>query len=198
VAITLPGHPAPSDAAPRLLDFGSDIVPPFGGALLRLSRLGSRFALDVQMPPMKAEPDGRIWVSRLIRGKSQRVVMEFPQPDLNVGAPGVPLVRSVVAGGSSLPLKGLTPYYPIREGQFMSVIHNGRRYMQKADAETIADASGNADVPITPILRTDLAINDVVEIAVPMIEGAIDGDELGWSLNAARHTGLAFSIVEAE
>lgn len=198
MAITLPALPGARSATPRLQDWGADLTPSLGGAMQRLNRLGSRHALDVEMPPMLAEPDGRIWVSRLKRGKTDRVLFEFPQLDLVIGSPGSPKVKTVTAGGTSVPLKGLTPGYAIREGQFFSIIHNGRRYLHSADAQAIADAVGDVTVTVTPMLRVSLSVDDVVEIAKPMIEGALAGDEFAWSIDVARTVGLAFSIVEAE
>lgn len=195
-AIEFPLLPYASDATPRLLDFGVTQTPAFGGASQRSERLGSRYALDVQMPAMEAEPDGRIWVSRLMRGLKDGVVFEWPQPDFNVMAPGTPFVKTATAGGTSLPLKGLTPYYPIREGQFFSIIHSSRRYLHAAATQVIADGSGDATVTLSVMLRTNVAVNDVVEIGRPMIEGRLVGDEVSWNLNAARHTGLAFTIEE--
>lgn len=197
-AVELPDHPYCRTASPRLLDWGADLIPPLGGAVQRISRLGSRYALDVEMPPMPAEPTGRIWVSRLKRGKTNRVVFPFPQLDINIGAPGTPLVKTAATGGTSFALKGLTPYYAIREGQFFSVIHGGRRYLHSADAQVIADAAGDATLTITPMLRTAVSVDDVVEIAVPIMEGYIEGDDFGWNIDTARWIGLSFSVVEAE
>lgn len=198
MAIELPSHPGPQSAVPRLVDWGADLTPSLGGPVQRLSRLGSRHAIDVQMPPMKAEPDGRIWVSRLKRGKTERVVMEFPQLDLKIGSPGAPKVKTITAGGTSLPLKGLTPSYAVREGQFFSIIHNGRRYLHSADAQGIADAAGDLTLTVTPMLRVALSVDDVVEMAKPMIEGALSGDEVAWSIDIARVIGLGFTVTEVE
>lgn len=197
MAITLPFTPYARAATPRLLDWGSELTPGLGGASQRMSRLGSRHALDVEMPIMRAEPDGRIWVSRLKRGKTERVLFEFPQLDLVVGSPGSPKVKTASVGGTSLPLKGLTPGYAFREGQFLSIVHGGRRYLHSAEAG-MADAAGDLTLTVTPMLRVALSVDDVVEIAKPMIEGALSGDEVAWSIDVTRTIGLAFTITETE
>lgn len=50
---------------------------------------------------------------------------------------------------------------------------------------------------ITPALRTAITAGDVVELAVPMIEGYPVGDATAWDVNEAAHYGLQFTIVEA-
>lgn len=198
MAIALPDWPAPTTASPRLLDFGADLVPPLGGAVQRISRLGSRYAIEVEMPPMKSAELGLQWVARLQRGKAGRAVLEFPQPSLTIAAPGAPTVRANTAGGVSLPLTGLTPGFAFVEGQYLSIIHGGRRYLHMITAAVVAAAGGTADVAIFPMLRTNLTAGDVAEINPPRIEGYIEGDELAWVLAVQHYTALSFRITEAE
>lgn len=185
-------------AAPRLLDWGSELVPSLGGVTQRLNRLGSRHAIDVSLPPMRIEPDGRLWVSRLKRGKSEGVKFAFPQVDFDPGAPGTPLIKTAVSGGTSFTIKGLTASYAIKEGQWLSVIHSGRSYLHSVDTQVIADASGDATVTVTPMLRSALSANDVVNFAKPIIEGSLSGNEVAWTLEMARTVGLQFTITEIE
>jgi hypothetical protein len=198
MAIALPTDIQPAAASARLIDFGADMVPALGGAVQRVTRLGSRGALDVQLPPMKAEPDGRIWVSRLKRGKTERVLLPFPQLDLVIGNPGAPIVNGAVAGGTSLPFHGATGGYVFREGQFVSIIQGGRRYLHSIDAQAAASGSGIGVLAITPMLRVPLSDGASIEVNPPMIEGYIAGDEVSWSIDVARTIGLSFTIIEAE
>jgi hypothetical protein len=183
-------------ATPRLLDWGSELVPSLGGVTQRLNRLGSRHAIDVVLPPMRIEPDGRLWISRLKRGKTEGVQFAFPQVEFDVSSPGTPLVKTAVSGGTSVALKGLTPRYAIKEGQWFSVIHSGRSYLHSSDAQVIVDASGDATVTVTPMLRTALSVNDVVNLGKPIIEGSLSGDEVAWTLEMARTVGLQFTVSE--
>lgn len=196
MAVTLPTTPSPSSAAPRLLDWGSDLVPALGGPTQRLSRLGSRFAVDYEMPPMEYET-AMAWIQRLLRGKTERVLIEFFQPGFDPGNPGSPKVATAASGGTSLALKDLSSSYRLKEGQFVSIIHGGRRYLHSVNADVTA-SGGTATVGITPMLRTAISVNDVVEIATPMIEGTLSGDETSWTVNAAHHVGLSFTVTEAE
>ena len=171
-------------------------MPVLGGPMQRVDRTGSRGSLDVVLPPMRYV-DGMPWCQRLKRGKKERVVMPFPQPGLVIGNPGAPVVNGAVAGGTSLPIRGLTSGYQIREGQYFSIVHGGRRYLYSADAAATASGAGTATLTISPMLRTALGDGDTIEIAAPMIEGILAGDETSWNVNTAFHVGLAFTVVEA-
>jgi hypothetical protein len=108
------------------------------------------------------------------------------------------LVRDAVIGGTTIPIKGLTSGYQIREGQFISVIHAGRRYVYMATADVTANEGYGLDVPIFPLLRTPLSINDVVEVARPMIEGFVSpGEELSWQFAVDRLVSFSFTVSES-
>src|SRR6476660_9507736 len=152
MAVTLPTTPSPNNAEPRLRDWGADQVPSLGGPAQRLSRLGNRFAVDYEMPPMEYAT-AMAWIQRLLRGKTERVLIEFFQPGFDPGNPGSPKVATAAAGGTSIALKDLSSSYRIKEGQFLTVSHGGRRYLHSSNADVTA-SGGTAIVSITPMLRT--------------------------------------------
>ncbi|GLT01810.1 MAG: hypothetical protein AB7E60_15245 [Sphingobium sp.] len=199
MAITLPADPAPNGATPFLRDFGGVLTPSLGGPELRINRVGTRFGLRVTMPPLLSDEAGRLFVARLLQARFDRLLMEWPLLDFDPGTPGAPLISAAVSGGSVIGIKGLAAGYQVREGQFFSIVHGGRRYMHMFTAAATASGAGViAAATIFPMLRSNLAVNDVLEIAKPMIEGnVLPGDELSWELDVARLVGLAFSVVEA-
>lgn len=199
-AVTLPASPAPNSADPRFLLWGSDQKGSLGAATTHIDRLGSRFAIDVKMPPMKSEPDGRLWVAALIEAKEGgSALMKFHQLGLVIGAPGAPVVNGATAATLvTVPMRGLTAGYTVRRGQFFSVIQGGRRYLYMSRADTVASGGGVANVPVSPMIRAALADGATIELAVPMIEGHLLGEDQPWNLNSAHHTGLTFSIEENE
>lgn len=196
--IILPPHPLPTSATPRPLDFGAWQTPTGGGAAQRLERNGSRFAIDIVTPNLKPEPDSRIWVSRLVQGVAGTVLYAFPQPGLRIGAPGSPVIDGAGQAGMAPLLRGFTPRYSVREGQFFSLVTGGQRFLYMATAGVMADASGHAAVPVWPPLRRSPADGDVCEFARPMIEGALSGNEKGWTLVRARTQGLQLTVAEIE
>ncbi|WP_242140875.1 hypothetical protein [Sphingomonas sp. TREG-RG-20F-R18-01] len=197
MSILLPSLPGMrAGAKMRLLDWGGTLTPPLGGASQRLDRLGSRHALDVPLPSMKMEPTGRIWLSRLKRAKSLGALYPVPLEGFNPGAPGAPIIAAANQAGTTLQLAGFSANYPFSEGQWFSIIHLGRRYLHSIDADGIAANDGTAVVSITPMLRIIPTVGDVCEFAVPMIEGAIAGNSVEWSLRLEPWVDINFSITE--
>lgn len=195
-SILLPSSPGPRSAKPSLVSFGTLLVPFLGGPSQRINRLGTRWALMVSMAPMLTEPLGRQWVSALAQASENGAIMAVPQ-DIDVGSPGVPRVSAAVGSGMALPLKGMTAGYQLKEGQFLSIIHGGRRYLHMVTAALTIGAGGTGTAAIYPMLRTALSNNDVVEIAEPMIEGWIDG-AFDWSILQSPMVQLPdFTITEA-
>lgn len=184
-----------SEATPRLLDWGSTLTPSLGGVTQRLNRVGSRFALMVTTPACHIERDGRRWAADMQLAKQQGGRLEFPQVDFAVGSPGTPLAGAV-AGGMTLPITGGTAHYEVRKGQFLNIVRGGRTYLYCAAAQAILDDAGAGSVPLTCMLRTQLTGGETVELAKPVIEGWIEGDEMSWTLQVIRTTGFEFAIVE--
>jgi hypothetical protein len=186
-------------ARPRYRDFGGVLTPPLGGAQQRINRLGNRYALVLELAPIPEEPDGRLATALLQRAKVEGASYPWPQPGLAVGAPGAPEVDGAVAGGTSVPFRGLTANYAIRRGQYFNFIHDGVRYLHHAVAQAIADASGDATVTIHPELRVSLSDGDEIVLAKPLIEGLLEGGDLEWDVMTEPFTGLdSFVIMEAE
>jgi len=123
--------------------------------------------------------------------------MEWPQADFDAGTPGAARVAAAVISGTAVPLKGMTAGYQAREGQFLSFVHAGRRYVHIFAADGTVAADGTLDAAVWPMLRTNLSNNDVVEIAPPMIEGLVSpGDELSWQISVDRLASFSFTLSE--
>lgn len=197
-AIALPTCPMPIEATPFLRDFGGDLVPFMGGPEQRINRIGTRWGVRYTMPEMEGE-EARQFVARLTRGKQQRVLMPWPVTDFDPGSPGTPLIHTAAAGGSAIVLKGMTVGYVVREGQFFSIVHNARRYIHMSTGDATVSALGTVPVSIFPPLRSAVAVNDVVEIEAPMIEGNVmPGEEWGWTVDLIGEVGLSFTLAEGK
>jgi len=196
--IDLPTTRAPQGATPFLRDFGGVLTPFLGGAEQRINRVGTRFGIRVSMPPLRSATDGMLFVARLNQAKLDRLLMRWPLNGFAPGSPGAPKVSAATSGGSVLPIKTLAAAYAVKEGQFFSIVHGGRRYVHMFAAAATADGSGNLSALIFPMLRSALAVNDVIEIAQPMIEGhVLPGHELNWQMSIDRFLSLSFSVAEA-
>ncbi|MFX4084469.1 hypothetical protein ACKU27_05125 [Sphingobium yanoikuyae] len=195
--IALPTCPYPNDYQVLLRSWSTVLTPFLGGPEQIINRLGTRFGLRLTMPAMEAG-EGMIYLSRLLQGKTQTVILPWPLLDFDPGTPGAPLVSATVTSGSTIPIKGLTPGYTVKEGQFFSLIHAGKRYIYMFTADVVANASGVLSASIFPMLRTQLSTNDVLELAQPMIEGnVLPGEELNWQIGLDNAREISYSIMEA-
>ncbi|MAM40649.1 MAG: hypothetical protein CL949_19590 [Erythrobacter sp.] len=200
--ILLPEKPGTRVDAPRLLDFGGFLTPSGGGQMQRLNRKGNRYAVAVTMPPMR-EAAARIFVNRLIRGKSEGVRMAWPLDGFRPGSPNIDASTAIVVDGAgqagmSLSVQNVTPQYAFREGQPISLEISGQHFFDFVSAPVIADASGRATVPLTLELRAPPPSGSILHVAKPMIEGFIVGSEIAWEQAVSGfRDNIQFDIQEA-
>lgn len=180
----------------RPLRFGGVMGSPVGGAILKLNRMGDRFAMDVETAPMRVEPEGRRWIAALWEADRLGGILPVAQLGFNVMSPGTPVVATATAAGRLIPVVGLEPFYPVRVGQWLNYIVGGRRYLEQATAQVIADAAGAAIIPIQNLLRVPLTAGATIDLAKPCIEGILQGD-LPIDLPVEQITSFKFSILEA-
>jgi hypothetical protein len=196
MSVLLPTSPQPAKLTRRPVSYGNDLTPPLGGDVQRLVRLGDRWAMDAEMPAM-TEADADLWEAALLLGLSDSVVLNIPLPKAGVGSPGAPLVNGAGQAGLTLAVKGLAASYPIKVGQWLSLVVSGRRYLHRATAAVAATSGGLATVSIWPMLRVSPANGDTVEIAQPKIEGLIPRDQISAMLDLGHiATGLKFTLTE--
>lgn len=195
--IDLPEWPGPRSVSARVLDFGGFLEPSSGAQVQRINRPGSRYAVTVNMPPLENRKDGRVWVNRLIKGQQEGARLEYPLLDFYPGTPGNFVVDGAGQSGKSLNIKGGTPNYAFHEGQPFSLEIEGQHYLDFVAATAFADASGEATITLTQMLRAEPADGNALHISKPMIEGFIMGDQISWDIALERMIGLSFEIHEA-
>ena len=130
-----------------------------------------------------------------------RARIEWPLGDFKPGLPGAPVLSETGQQGTSISISGLTPFYPIRDGQFFSIeTEDGKHfiYQQANEADVVADADGTAVIEIWPPLRRRTAAGDVCHFAKPMIEGYVSGDDHRWTMAVSHNCGFSFTIKEDE
>jgi len=196
-AVALPSCPLPNEARPFLVDAGGFLTPFLGGPVQRINRLGMRFGVRFVMPELEGQ-EARSYIVKLLRGRTDRVVIDWPQTIYSDDDPGSPSIQVGVSGGTAIQVKGLTPGYEFAEGQPFSVIHASRRYVYMTTSTATAGIGGVAVLAIWPPLRTPLSADDVLEVATPKIEGNVSpGDEMAWQQAIDLTTAIEFSVVEA-
>lgn len=172
-SIDFTGLPIAS-AVPTPFSFSRWRRPGLGGAITYQGRLGDRWSFTFRTPLMPIEPDWRRWSALFDDAERLGGVFDIPQPEFSVGAPGTVLVDADTASGRTVPLKGLTPSYAIKAGQWISFVSDGYRYADRVVEQVIADSTGDATVRIRNLLRAPLSEDDVVELGSPKIEGAVE------------------------
>lgn len=146
--------------------------PASGGPALPSDRTGDHWALEFDPGPMMAEC-GLSFVADLVRGRGERIAVRIPQPGIDTGAVGLPVVDGDGQSGATFALAGFESNYEVRKGLFLSVVTGGQRYAYMVTGSRITDADGKADVPVWPMMRVPHEDGDVVEIAEPWIEGLL-------------------------
>lgn len=197
-SIMLPDKPGLSGAKIRLLDWGGRLIPWGGGVTQNLLRLGTRSGVEYKLPRMRSDPEGRLWGMKLREAKLSGVIVPFIQDGFDVGTPGEPVVDGDGQSGSILTVRGGTPNYGYRYGQAFSMIHEGRRYLHFVQATTLADSTGKATLPIFPMLRVIPDDGDVLEVAKPMIEGSLTGNEVAWDIGLEPYADLGTIRIDED
>lgn len=196
-AIELPTRPGIRRAKPALLDWGGRLVPILGGPVQNLNRLGTRWALEFTLPPVRNEPDGREWVGKLAEAKTSGAIARFVQDGFSAGSPGTPVVAGGGQTGMTLAIAAGTPNYTYRYGQFLSVWRD-RWYLYMVRGLTRLDASGAGALPIYPMLRKIHSDGDQLEVAVPRIQGSLTGDERAWEVTEEPYLDLGSIRIEED
>lgn len=190
----LPTLPGAMSFTPRLVTSRSENNPAFGTPDQRFSRMGSRYEFVVSLEPM-TEEQAMDWVD--LDTEDDTCLLRVPEIEFDTGAPGAPLVDGASPTGTTLPVKGLTPFYPVRKGQWLSIVTDGTRYLYRAAAEAVANVDGEASVLLLTMLRVPHDDGDVIELADPMIEGFVTLGEDAWRIQGDdRLIWLTFTIKE--
>lgn len=198
--ITLPYSPF-IKATPRFVHFATKHQPILGGEEQQINRPGSRFALEIELPPRLYAAIGSAgamqWISKLNQAMTDEALFQFPQPGLTIPNPGVPRVNGAGQGGMLLNADGFAANWAWRDGQFFNIITGGNRYLHHWRADGAASAGGvAAAMPIFPMLRVSPDDNALIDAATPMIQGKIEGDTNEWTVDRMRRVGISFMIVE--
>lgn len=197
--ITLPDCPPIRDGAPRYVYFGLDQVPVLGGSQSRISRLGDRWAIDVETYSARYADIGKAYLAKLIAGLREPVSLAFPEPGLERRSYGAaPVVNLPGASGMALPVGGLTPGVLVQDGKFLSVKIAGQGYLYQVTADVVAKIDGTAVLPIQPMLRVQPPVGASVEIEKPRIDGFIQGNQQDWAVSHSKFLPFRFSIQESD
>tara|TARA_R110002073_G_scaffold120601_1_gene262639 strand:- start:15784 stop:16374 length:591 start_codon:yes stop_codon:yes gene_type:complete len=194
MTLTLPSSARLRMTGRRLISSRNEMTPAFGGPDSRVNRLGSRWAMQFQIVTLSAA-DALDWID--LEDETSTVTIEIPQPGLSVGSPGTPVIDGAAQSGNAYAVRGVTPGYVMRKGQWLSVIDAGQRYVYQTRSAATADGLGDITIPLRPLIRSSVADGATVEIAQPMIEGFASLPATAFDLdNNAFAAGLSFLVKE--
>lgn len=163
-----------------------------------IPRKGSKYIARFSYGPFNDPDQASIIDARITQAKlsgGMRVKLPLLRPQ---GSPGAPLVDGAVLTGRTLPLKGLTPGYLVKEGYWLSIEVGGRSFLHKAASTARASDVGELDVVLSEMLRINLAGDEAVNLASPAVEGLIEGDSVTLSYDVNRAPVFEFAIVEKQ
>lgn len=194
-ALILPTDPAPSRMTPRPISSRNEQRPSSSGPVNRYMQPGTRWAWDCVMPPMS-------YVESLafddLLSEADTVVMDILQPGLDIGSPGAPLINGAGQLGRTLNLKGLTPGYGFRKGQWISFSVIGQIFAYKVRTAITAGAGGTVALPLLTMLRLPPSADTVVDVAQPRAEGFPTIDPSSLEIGTDGLVQLKFTLEERE
>jgi hypothetical protein len=192
--VTIPTPTGFARATPELVSNDIIQVPPGGGVTQTLQRLGTRWALSVELPPARENGDFRAIMSALVQARRFGAAYPWPQPGITIGTPGSPVVNGAGQLGSSLVCSGFSASYSVVAGQFFSILTGGRRYLHMITAAGTATGGGALTLQIFPMLRISPAASSPISMT-PLIEGNVEGN-FGWTHEPHDWVPLSFRITE--
>ena len=194
------GSNAIVSAQPRYIDKGGVLRSLVGGVDQRLDRPGSKWGCSFRTKPMRGD-EAIQWHSRLVAGQREKASIKMPQPGITIQQVGdffVPTAQAAMAYSVTIKSNNAAEVgKTFKEGQFITIIQAGVRYVHQVTANTVVPAGGQVTLPIQPALRIAPAVNDFVEVLAPRIEGYVTPG-MSMDINSAKIYGFEFDIEEAK
>lgn len=171
--IRLPTLPRNSERGMMPMRDGKVLRAATGGARLPVSYLGDHWAIEIDTGTMGLSC-ARALVADLLRGSGETVRVPIPEPGVDKGAPGSPVIDGNDQAGVMVAMRGAEPYAVLRKGWFVTIEAAGGARAYMVAEEVVADADGKVTVEVWPMLHVPVADGDRVEVLDPWIEGLID------------------------
>lgn len=194
MTIALPSTPKPNGVGLKMLNFGR-ATQPLGGDIQYVARIGSRYVVQVSLPPMTYDT-ARAWLAARLRAATEGDTVSFSWPQPTQTSLGTPLVNGASQLGSSLIADGFTASVAIPQLAYFSFSVSSHTYLHAVTSSGSANGSGQATMNIAPMLRVSPADNAALNFTTPTIEGFMDVGDVEWSLDVLMHVGVSFTITE--
>lgn len=159
----------------------------------RFTNVGTgKWALDITCPAMTLAMAEAL-VGGLLRAQREEVTLPWPQPGRIIGAPGARTIGAASSSNATVLDVAGGAAYPARALQFFNVVGpDGRLYLHSTTQANQLPGS----IAIAPALRIAGASGLALDFATPKIQGFVVGKETAWTVDTARHYGVAFTVME--
>jgi hypothetical protein len=182
--ISLPILPRGSTVKPRLVRWGGDLTSALGGPTQRITRPGTRYAVDVELPTLDADCAAR-WLAATLEADAEGDTLGLVVPQ-TVPYQGNPnnVKGTGTAGTATLTVSGGAP--PV--GCWFSFSVGGRNYLHM-----VVNTQGS-NVTVSPALRVSIS-SLKLEVVKPILEG-YPADPPTWEIEFFRFTAQSFTLQE--
>jgi len=187
MTVALPPVPRGATVNPRLVRVSGDLVSPLGGPTQRITRLGSRYAADVELPTLDADCAAR-WIGAALQAEAEGATLSLVMPQMVDLKPmlGAALTGTGAAGSNAVTYVGPDP----KPGMWFSFVAGGRHYLHLVTAVNVAGHS----LKVSPLLRVAMPAATALEYLAPVLEGF--AEETTWSLEFFKFVGHRITITE--
>jgi hypothetical protein len=174
----------------------------------RRIRGGQRWQLDLQFPPMTRAEFAPIYAF-IVSQRGQAETFSYAPPVIGSTQgespdTDTPLVNSpdvgvdpvpVLAGETTIPTDGWTGSVTIlKAGDFIKFGNHSKVYMITADVDS--DAAGEADITITPPLKSNLADDESISVYDVPFNVRLDSDSAEYDVSPSKLYNLKVNLLE--
>lgn len=183
--ILLPVLPRGSIVKPRLVRYGGDLTSVLGGPTQRITRPGTRYAVDITLPTL--DPDcAALWLAAPLEADAEGDTVGLVMPQTVEAAKTMTgVVGGGTAGTSTINLQGTHP----PQGAWLSFALGGRHYLH------FVTRLGTSTANVSPALRVTLPNGSPLELVSPILEG-YPPDPPTWEIEFFRFTAQSFTLQE--
>lgn len=183
--VPFPVIPRGTTVTPRLVRTSGDLVSPLGGPTQRITRLGSRYAFDVDLPTLDAACAAK-WLSAPLQAEAEGQTLGLTVPQMIDTDNLVGVTGTGAVGSNRVTWAGAAP----SAGQWFSFVSGGRHYLH-----LVTSTDGAAKLArVSPLLRVAMPIGTALEFIAPVLEGFVE--ETQWSLEFFKFVGHRFTLTE--
>jgi hypothetical protein len=172
---------------PHLIRVGGDLTSTLGGPTQRITRIGSRYAADVALPPLDSDCAAQ-WLSCILEAEASGDTLSLPMTQMIAAARDLPQLYASGAAGSNVITFSNEQVPPV--GAWLSIFVGGRSYLH-----FVTGLAAAAQVTVGPLLRATFPADTPVECATPLLEGFVN--DTSWSVEFFRFVGHTFTITES-